>query len=431
MNNAKNSLDHPDLAHNAAFDNALMIFTTVFFLGLFYWCFLNYATESVSPPLQQSNLVSTNDIQQPLQYSNLFFGIDMNKIESTVTGMTTRRTPMSRSIATLSHHKLRTETNDCEEQALISPEIVEPISEVESDSKTYILNKSLANNEKTGAFDLLDDVDLVALAETAEKNEGFEVVDGSELLMISLNEMHLIKLPGNTDMAFIESDGNEFADEKKVVISAEEKKATLDAVKEVVKGDELAFISENELDEIKIVENKNNNSTTNELVAKGIQNRSLLLFENMEIASVENKVIMISFGAKWCMPCREMYKKVFPHPDVKSLIDQHYLSLKLDANDLEAISLKQLYDVKTYPTTLFLFPNGEEMNRFEEGISIDKMLTILNQNTLQNHPEYPVGNSRPALSMKKPIMKSNGSQLDSTTDYLVNRITEKKSLMIR
>ena len=35
----------------------------------------------------------------------------------------------------------------------------------------------------------------------------------------------------------------------------------------------------------------------------------------METASADNKVIMISFGAKWCLPCREMKKNVFPNPD--------------------------------------------------------------------------------------------------------------------
>ena len=108
----------------------------------------------------------------------------------------------------------------------------------------------------------------------------------------------------------------------------------------------------------------------------------------MEMANAEDKAIIITFGAKWCLPCKEMYKNVFPDPEVSSLLEKHFIWLKMDANDLEAISMKQIYNVEAYPTTLFLLPNGDEFDRYEEGISLDRMKKILDQNTLQNQPDF-------------------------------------------
>ena len=267
MNNAKNSQINPDLAYTSTFDNGLLIFTTVFFVGLFYWCMINSPTVSTTNPILKSDLVTSTIKDQPVQYSNAFFGLDMNSIESTVKTAINSRSRLSKGISNISDDCNLTTTEIKKETILpVIENNIEPKVEVDSKSEAYILNKSLANNKAVGSFDLLKDIDFSKKAINVEKNDALELVDGSELLMISLNEMHLIKLPTDTDMdlSFIKSDGNEFSAESKVVISAEEKKATLNAVIEVVKGDELAFISEKELDEIKIVDKKSNNSDTKE-----------------------------------------------------------------------------------------------------------------------------------------------------------------------
>ena len=392
MNNAKLSKDYPNLDFDTTFDYCLKIFTAVFFIALYCWLNFNPTDVQNTNQLSKTDLKPTSQEIQPVLYSNAIMGFNLDKIQRTFSK--SWNADISKTEIKPLPNLLNLTTTEVKSNATIPT--VEKLLNDETDhlpttSTPYILNKSLANNEAVGPSNLFKDLEI---PEKVEKEAGIELVDGSELLIISLNEMHLLKLPANTEMKFVESDGNEFA--AKASVSEEEKKATLDAVKEVVKGDELAFISEKELDEIKIVETvvkkeETNNSTTKEFAVKGIEDRSEVLYNALELASAENKVVMISFGAKWCLPCREMYKNVFPDPTVKSLLKNNYVYLKMDSNDLEAISMKQIYNVEAYPTTLFVAPNGEEMDRYEEGISLAKMITILNQNKLENRPEFGVG----------------------------------------
>ncbi len=75
------------------------------------------------------------------------------------------------------------------------------------------------------------------------------------------------------------------------------------------------------------------------------------------------KPIIIDFYADWCIPCKEMDKLTFTDPGVIGLSAQFYLfkvNLTSSASP-EVIQLKNQFDIKGVPSTLFIDKNGREI----------------------------------------------------------------------
>ncbi|WP_261512817.1 thioredoxin family protein [Chryseobacterium paludis] len=92
-------------------------------------------------------------------------------------------------------------------------------------------------------------------------------------------------------------------------------------------------------------------------------------FEDTSFASVvakakkENKLIFIDAYASWCGPCKLMVKNIFPLKDVGDYYNAHFINAKIDMEKGEGIDLAKKYNVKAFPTYLFINGNGEEVHR--------------------------------------------------------------------
>ena len=139
---------------------------------------------------------------------------------------------------------------------------------------------------------------------------------------------------------------------------------------------------------------------------------SFLLSDLINTANLQGKNIILSFGAKWCLPCKQMDKNVYANEDVSTAIDEGYLFQKLNDKDLEAITLKNLFNVKVYPTTLIVDTNGNVISRYEESISKNRMMNILAENTNSNSRDEVIVK---VDSFSQPI------ELDAAIDFLVSR----------
>lgn len=85
--------------------------------------------------------------------------------------------------------------------------------------------------------------------------------------------------------------------------------------------------------------------------------------EGVAKAKEENKLIFIDFYTTWCGPCKKMDKEIFPKAIVGDYFNQHFVSLKIDAEKGEGITLANKYEVKGYPTLLVLNADETEKNR--------------------------------------------------------------------
>jgi len=91
-----------------------------------------------------------------------------------------------------------------------------------------------------------------------------------------------------------------------------------------------------------------------------------------EKAKNESKILMLKFGAKWCLPCRFMDKNVFTDQQVIEVLTKNSVAMDIDIDDTNGIILKEKFNVKLLPTILVFHPDGRIIDRREESLNVEK-----------------------------------------------------------
>lgn len=92
-------------------------------------------------------------------------------------------------------------------------------------------------------------------------------------------------------------------------------------------------------------------------------------FEESNFATVlakakkENKLVFIDAYTTWCGPCKLMAKNVFPQKTVGDYYNANFVNAKIDMEKGEGIEIAKKYNVKAFPTYLFVDGNGELVHR--------------------------------------------------------------------
>jgi len=82
-------------------------------------------------------------------------------------------------------------------------------------------------------------------------------------------------------------------------------------------------------------------------------------------AEAQRKLIFIDAYATWCGPCKMMDRNTFPNEKVGEFFNEHFVSYKIDMEKGEGPALADRYNVKGYPTLLFVNYKGEQVHRAE------------------------------------------------------------------
>lgn len=80
-------------------------------------------------------------------------------------------------------------------------------------------------------------------------------------------------------------------------------------------------------------------------------------------AKKENKLVFIDAYTTWCGPCKLMSKNVFPQKAVGDYYNANFINAKIDMEKGEGIDIAKKYNVKAFPTYLFVDGNGELVHR--------------------------------------------------------------------
>lgn len=79
--------------------------------------------------------------------------------------------------------------------------------------------------------------------------------------------------------------------------------------------------------------------------------------EVLKKAQELNKPVFVDIYTTWCGPCKRMSADIFPLKEVGDVYNQQFICYKIDAEKGEGILLAKKYDVKFYPTYLFINPD--------------------------------------------------------------------------
>jgi thiol-disulfide isomerase/thioredoxin len=103
-------------------------------------------------------------------------------------------------------------------------------------------------------------------------------------------------------------------------------------------------------------------------VGASAQHRSIS-FENtkewkkiVQKAKKAKKLIFLDCYTSWCGPCKVLEKNVFTQDSVADFYNRHFINAKLEMEkDADGILLRKKYNIKAYPTLLFIDPSTQEV----------------------------------------------------------------------
>jgi len=97
--------------------------------------------------------------------------------------------------------------------------------------------------------------------------------------------------------------------------------------------------------------------------------------------------VVIDVEAEWCLPCKEMDATTFRHPEVTAEAEK-FRMMKLDMTQEggENDRLTEMFLIRGVPTTLFLGPDGEEVERKVGFVSAEDMLSAMRRASARRTP---------------------------------------------
>ena len=104
-------------------------------------------------------------------------------------------------------------------------------------------------------------------------------------------------------------------------------------------------------------------SACNSASTEGIKLQENTWEEILAKAKKQDKLIFFDAYASWCRPCQEMQYATFSDSSVAAFFNAKFINVKYDMEKGEGLHLAQKYQVRAYPTLLFLDANGTIVER--------------------------------------------------------------------
>ena len=124
---------------------------------------------------------------------------------------------------------------------------------------------------------------------------------------------------------------------------------------------------------------------------------------NLKQAKKADKLIFVDAYTTWCGPCKYMTASVFPDKAVGDFYNENFINVKMDMEKGEGIEFAKTYQIRAYPTLLFINGNGEMVHKglggrpTAEFISLGEAATDPSRQLGTLEREYNNGNKEPEL----------------------------------
>lgn len=114
-----------------------------------------------------------------------------------------------------------------------------------------------------------------------------------------------------------------------------------------------------------------------------------------ERANRENKLLILEFTAKWCLPCQYMEKNVFRNQDVQKFSEQHAIIFKVDID--EDKNLKAEFNIEALPTIIIMKASGQVLSRKEESLNAENFMRWIEKSKNED-PESSLSKVQPEIN---------------------------------
>lgn len=98
--------------------------------------------------------------------------------------------------------------------------------------------------------------------------------------------------------------------------------------------------------------------------------------EVLTLAKEENKIIFLDAYTTWCGPCKKMSRDVFPLPSVGKIYNEKFINIKMDMEKGGGVDVAKRYNIRAFPTLMFVSGNGEVVHRVAGYQSGERMLKL-------------------------------------------------------
>jgi len=151
--------------------------------------------------------------------------------------------------------------------------------------------------------------------------------------------------------------------------------------------------------------------------SQGIEFESGTWEELLHKAAQTQKPIFIDVYTTWCRPCKIMSSQIFPLAEVGDVYNSNFICYKIDAEKGEGIQIAKEYDVKSFPTYLFLNADGSLVMKAIGSMPPEDFLALATS-------------AKTELTNPKPIFEWEDEYVQKKTDTAFLRLyMEKRTLL--
>jgi len=136
--------------------------------------------------------------------------------------------------------------------------------------------------------------------------------------------------------------------------------------------------------------------------------------EILNQAKESNKPIFVDVYTTWCGPCKSMDKNVFPNERIGKLLNDSLICYKMDAELKQHTALCKKFRINSYPTYLFLSPQGNLSYSFVGAMAVDDFLREANVGLKECRDQKP-------LAMWEQEYKTKKADPAFMYDYIAKR----------
>ncbi len=104
--------------------------------------------------------------------------------------------------------------------------------------------------------------------------------------------------------------------------------------------------------------------------------RSEYLSDVLEKATKDKKLVFVDMYADWCAPCKVMDEELYMNDDFSAIINQDFISYKVNVEKGNGSHLGTIFSVDVLPTILFLDADGNVLQRSDGALSYSKFLEM-------------------------------------------------------